>query len=53
MEVDYKMPFMSHHAPMMVTLRKVDSSGKISFKFFNIWADNEEFVPLVEEVRKT
>ncbi|XP_070046398.1 uncharacterized protein [Nicotiana tomentosiformis] len=50
MEVDYKMPFISDHAPMMITLRRAESSGKILFKFFNVWADHEDFLSVVEGV---
>ncbi|XP_070032423.1 uncharacterized protein [Nicotiana tomentosiformis] len=48
MEVEYKMPFVSDHAPMMITFKRVEPSGKIPFMFFNVWADHEDFLPLVE-----
>ncbi|XP_019226688.1 PREDICTED: uncharacterized protein LOC109208104 [Nicotiana attenuata] len=53
MEVDYKMPFISDHAPMIITLRRVESSGKIPFKFFNVWADHEDILLVVEGVWQT
>ncbi|XP_075103713.1 uncharacterized protein LOC142178282 [Nicotiana tabacum] len=53
MEVDYKIPFISDHAPMMITLRRAESSGKIPFKFFNVWANHEDFLSVVEGVCQT
>lgn len=53
MEVDYKMPFISDHAPMMTNLKRDESSGKITFKFFNVWADHEGLFLLTEGVWKT
>ncbi|XP_075078414.1 uncharacterized protein LOC142164326 [Nicotiana tabacum] len=53
MEVDYKIPFISEHAPMMITLRKAESNGKIPFKFFNVWAYHEDFLTVVEGVWQT
>nr|XP_009592142.1 uncharacterized protein LOC104089033 [Nicotiana tomentosiformis] len=52
MEVEYRLPLISDHAPMVIRIRSVERSGKIPFKFFNVWADYPNFPALVEKIWK-
>ncbi|XP_019256484.1 PREDICTED: uncharacterized protein LOC109234895 [Nicotiana attenuata] len=52
MEAEYRLPFISDHAPMVISIRRQVPNGKIPFRFFNVWAEHPRFMPLVEEVWK-
>ncbi|XP_075092565.1 uncharacterized protein LOC142172779 [Nicotiana tabacum] len=46
----YDVPFISAHAPMLLTLASSSSNIRVPFKFFNVWANHEEFLKIVEEI---
>ncbi|XP_019234473.1 PREDICTED: uncharacterized protein LOC109214949 [Nicotiana attenuata] len=52
MEAEYRLPFISDHAPMVISIRTQVPSGKIPFRFFNVWAEYPSFIPLLEGVWK-
>jgi len=41
---------MSDHSPMVVKVIGNDQNIKKPFKFFNMWMDHDEFMPLVKKV---
>ncbi|XP_070014627.1 uncharacterized protein LOC142174643 [Nicotiana tabacum] len=49
MKVEYRLPFISDHALIVITMKRVEPSGKILFRFFNVWIDYPNFLALVEE----
>ncbi|XP_060190867.1 uncharacterized protein LOC132620191 [Lycium barbarum] len=49
LDVDYGLPHISDHAPMIITLKDDEPCIKIPFKFFNVWADHDQFLTLVDE----
>ncbi|XP_070040268.1 uncharacterized protein [Nicotiana tomentosiformis] len=48
--MEYDVPFISDHAPMLLTLASSSSNIKVPFKSFNVWANHEEFLKIVEEI---
>ena len=52
-EAQFLPPGSSDHSPMIVTAGINIYKHKISFKFFNLWADHSEFQHLVEDVWST
>ncbi|XP_019242200.1 PREDICTED: uncharacterized protein LOC109237736 [Nicotiana attenuata] len=48
----YELPFISDHAPMILTFNDQHRSRKIPFKFFNIWVDHERFNYEVQQIWK-
>ncbi|XP_070032878.1 uncharacterized protein [Nicotiana tomentosiformis] len=48
--MEYYVPFISDHAPILLTLATSSSNVKVPFKFFNVWANHEEFLKIVEDV---
>ncbi|XP_059310190.1 uncharacterized protein LOC132061374 [Lycium ferocissimum] len=45
----YDLPFISDHAPMLITLQQQFSHRHASFNFFNVWVDHDSFLPLVKD----
>jgi hypothetical protein len=41
---------MSDHSPMVVKVIGNDQNKRKPFKFFNMWMDHDEFMPLVKKV---
>ena len=41
---------MSDHSPMVVKFGGNDENIKKPFRFFDIWTDHEEFMPVVKKV---
>ncbi|XP_016446644.1 uncharacterized protein LOC107771714 [Nicotiana tabacum] len=48
--MEYNVPFISDHASMLLTLASSRSNIKVPFKFFNVRANHEEFLKIVEEI---
>ncbi|XP_070054817.1 uncharacterized protein LOC142179968 [Nicotiana tabacum] len=46
----YDVPFISDHAPMSLNLTVDQGNKRISFKFFNVWAEHETFLSIVHQV---
>ncbi|XP_019253917.1 PREDICTED: uncharacterized protein LOC109232612 [Nicotiana attenuata] len=46
-ETNYGLPQISYHAPMLLTLTSYTSKGRVTFRFFNIWAAHEDFPQIV------
>ncbi|XP_019262454.1 PREDICTED: uncharacterized protein LOC109240279 [Nicotiana attenuata] len=44
--MQYDEPFISDHAPMLLTIVSSNSSIKVPFKIFNIWAEHKEFLEI-------
>ncbi|XP_060178252.1 uncharacterized protein LOC132608207 [Lycium barbarum] len=47
--VDYGLPHISDHTPMIITLKDDKPCIKIPFQFFNVWEDHDQFLTLVDE----
>nr|XP_016447535.1 PREDICTED: uncharacterized protein LOC107772550 [Nicotiana tabacum] len=45
----YGMPCISDHSTMTLKLALQQRSGKAPFKFFNVWAEHEEFLNIVQQ----
>ncbi|XP_060170305.1 uncharacterized protein LOC132601217 [Lycium barbarum] len=45
--VEYRLPFISDHSPLGLTINVPDNRVKTPFKFFNVWAQHDTFMPLV------
>ncbi|XP_055814273.1 uncharacterized protein LOC129883684 [Solanum dulcamara] len=45
---DYGNPGISDHCPMLITLQEPQASSRVNFKLFNVWAEHESFLPMVE-----
>jgi len=41
---------MSDHSPMVVKVARNDQNIKKPFRFFDMWMDHEEFMPVVKKV---
>ena len=50
--VEYGNPSISDHSSMMVLLQKTQQHGKVSFKIFNVWTEQEGFMQMVEAIWK-
>lgn len=46
--IDYQIPFMSDHSPMILNFHSVSVPTKVPFRFFNIWAEHEKFIDLIQ-----
>lgn len=46
--LDYMLPHISDHSPMFFDMSLTSCNNKIPFKFFNIWANHETFVLIVQ-----
>ncbi|XP_070043677.1 uncharacterized protein [Nicotiana tomentosiformis] len=42
-ETNYGLPQISDHAPMLLSLTTSTWKGRVPFRFFNIWAEHDEF----------
>nr|XP_016489638.1 PREDICTED: uncharacterized protein LOC107809505 [Nicotiana tabacum] len=50
--VEYELPGISDHAPMLLTMGDEQNNTKCPFRFFNVWAEHKEFDQIVEETCK-
>lgn len=48
-ETRYGLPYISDHAPMMISLYASVWKGKVPFRFFNIWAEHNSFLSMVRD----
>ncbi|XP_070014564.1 uncharacterized protein [Nicotiana sylvestris] len=46
----YGLPYISDHSPMLLTLSSAPKPGKTPFRFFNVWADHESFISIIERI---
>ncbi|XP_019234714.1 PREDICTED: uncharacterized protein LOC109215148 [Nicotiana attenuata] len=46
--LEYDLPNISDHAPMLLTLRNVNQNIRAPFRFFNIWCGHAQFLEIVE-----
>lgn len=46
---EYKLPGISNHYPLEITLQEAQRNGKVGFKFFNVWTEHENFLQIVED----
>ncbi|XP_009612473.1 uncharacterized protein [Nicotiana tomentosiformis] len=46
--LEYDLPNISKHAPMLLTLQSVNHSIKAPFRFFNIWSEHAKFLELID-----
>ncbi|XP_060184875.1 uncharacterized protein LOC132614435 [Lycium barbarum] len=46
--LDYQLPFISDHSPMLLSMRSNTLRVITPFRFSNIWAQHDQFLPLVE-----
>ncbi|XP_075088499.1 uncharacterized protein LOC142170480 [Nicotiana tabacum] len=49
LNVTYGEPFISDHNHMLIPLRVPRSNIKVPFRFFNIWADHEQFNQIIAQ----
>ncbi|XP_050207374.1 uncharacterized protein LOC126656799 [Mercurialis annua] len=47
---DARSPTISDHSPLVVSMRSRPSERKISFKFFNVWCEHQNFMNIVKDV---
>ncbi|XP_060217125.1 uncharacterized protein LOC132644554 [Lycium barbarum] len=47
---EYDMPHIPDHSRMLLQLYKAPQSGKTPFRFFNIWAEHDQFPRILQEV---
>ncbi|XP_070029227.1 uncharacterized protein [Nicotiana sylvestris] len=47
---EYRLPYIYDHSPMVITLHSAPKPGKTPFRFFNMWADHDIFISIVERV---
>ncbi|XP_019234330.1 PREDICTED: uncharacterized protein LOC109214833 [Nicotiana attenuata] len=50
--MEYDVPLISDHNPMVLALQTNQSDIKVPFRFFNTWADHEKFQAVVKKVWK-
>ncbi|KAH0764708.1 hypothetical protein KY285_000579 [Solanum tuberosum] len=48
--LEYDVPHISDHAPMILSLNTMIHPGKSPFRFFNKWADHTTFIDIVQQV---
>ncbi|XP_075103404.1 uncharacterized protein LOC142177991 [Nicotiana tabacum] len=46
---EYGLPYISYHSPICLKLTIKQWTGKVPFKFFNVWADHEDFLSIVKK----
>ncbi|XP_019240016.1 PREDICTED: uncharacterized protein LOC109220010 [Nicotiana attenuata] len=46
--LEYDLPNISDHAPMLLTLQTVSQKIRVPFRFFNIWGEHAQFLEIVE-----
>ncbi|KAH0689336.1 hypothetical protein KY289_016694 [Solanum tuberosum] len=46
--VEYKLPHISYHSPMLLDMKLKPSNTQTPFRFFNVWARHEEFASIVQ-----
>ncbi|XP_019225096.1 PREDICTED: uncharacterized protein LOC109206700 [Nicotiana attenuata] len=46
---EYGETFISDHAPMILNFQSRDHNIKAPFRFFNVWADHPNFMPIIEK----
>lgn len=44
---EYALPQMSDYTPMLLTLKTAHQQVKSVFRFFNVWAEHEDFMEIV------
>ncbi|XP_019238000.1 PREDICTED: uncharacterized protein LOC109218123 [Nicotiana attenuata] len=49
-ETNYGLPQISDHTPMLLTLSSSTWTGRVPFRFFNIWATHEDFSQIVASI---
>ncbi|XP_060190791.1 uncharacterized protein LOC132620097 [Lycium barbarum] len=49
-QTEYDLPHISDHSPMRLQLYTAPQSGKTPFRFFNIWAEHDQFLSILQEV---
>ncbi|XP_075088275.1 uncharacterized protein LOC142170295 [Nicotiana tabacum] len=45
---EYGLSYISDHSPMLITLHSASKPGKTPIRFFNVWADHDSFISIVE-----
>ncbi|XP_019262563.1 PREDICTED: uncharacterized protein LOC109240391 [Nicotiana attenuata] len=48
--MQYDDPYISDHAPMLLSMAAARYNTKVSFKFFNVWAEHKDFMKIVEDI---
>ncbi|XP_059298114.1 uncharacterized protein LOC132050769 [Lycium ferocissimum] len=46
--VEYELPNISDHSPMVMIIQATQNTIKIPFRFFNVWAEHKQFLAIVE-----
>ncbi|XP_059310773.1 uncharacterized protein LOC132062160 [Lycium ferocissimum] len=46
--VEYELPNISDHSPMVMVIQATQNTIKIPFRFFNVWAEHNQFLAIVE-----
>lgn len=47
--LEYGLPLFSDHVPMRLTLKHADLNIKSPFRYFNVWANHQDFKKIVED----
>ncbi|XP_075085117.1 uncharacterized protein LOC142168341 [Nicotiana tabacum] len=48
-QTEYGETFFSDHAPMILNFQSRDHNIKALFRFFNVWTDHPNFMPIIEK----
>lgn len=48
--MEYYVPLISYHNPMVLALQETQRDIKVPLRFFNTWADHEKFQDIVKQV---
>ncbi|XP_059315534.1 uncharacterized protein LOC132066189 [Lycium ferocissimum] len=51
--IEYNLPHISNHAPMMIRTNQTIPYSKSPFKFFNVWLNNSEFKGVTTRITQT
>lgn len=43
--VEYRLPYISNHSLMHLDIRLAGGNINTPFRFFNVWASHESFIP--------
>lgn len=49
-QIEYALPQLSDHTPMLFNLTSSQHIIKAPFRFFNVWVDHPEFLEILEHI---
>ncbi|PHT75541.1 hypothetical protein T459_19063 [Capsicum annuum] len=50
--LEYDLPSISDHSPMVLSIYDTQRQIKVPFRFFNVWSDQNEFIPIFTVLAK-